>query len=292
MTTDRAAAERVLQQVHGSAPGWRLGSPLRGGLQSGAWTVRHDDGRAAVLKVTADAEWGRRVTAAAAAVAAARRAGYPTPAWSAVGTTSAGATYVLQDRCPGRTIELVDDRAAAAVVDVVESQAGLDPDPGRSWTDFVREQLGDGRDRLRSGARQHGADRRLLDVCDRLADGADRVVWPRTDMVHGDLRPANLLFQDGVVRGVVDIEAIGSDTRAVDFATLLSHGPIKPRALARIVDAGSRAADPVVLRACVALVLLDLVRFTGERLGLSSRDRADRVRALTERAETVERLAG
>ncbi|TCK61282.1 aminoglycoside phosphotransferase family protein [Curtobacterium sp. PhB136] len=290
MTSDRAAAEQVLHEVHGRAPGWRLGSPFRGGLQSGAWSVRHDDGRTAVLKLTADAGWARQVTAAAGPVAAVRRAGYPTPAWSEVGTTTTGTAYVLQEFCPGRTIELVDERTAAAIVDVVESQAGLDPDPGRSWTDFALEQLGDGWERLRSTAREQGADRRLLEVCDRLADGAGSVAWPRTDMVHGDLRPANLLFQDGVVRGVVDIEAIGSGTRVFDFATLLSHARITPAAVERIVTAGARAAEPVVLRACVAVVLLDLVRFTGERLGPTPRDRGSQIRALTERAETIERL--
>jgi aminoglycoside phosphotransferase (APT) family kinase protein len=284
---EHAAIGDVLRAL---APDWRLVGRLAGGRQSGAWHVQGSDGTAGALKIATSSDWAGRLHAAARSVATVRAAGYPTPAWLEVGTTDAGVGYVVQEFCSGHPVQDVDVDTAAAVLAVIEAQAGLDPDPGRCWSDFLAEQVGDGYAELRSAAAVAGADGRLLGVCDRLVASSDRVVWPRTDMVHGDLRPANLLLDDGAARGVVDIEAIGSGPRTFDHATLLSHGRIAPAAVERIVAAGVAASDAHVLRACVAFVFLDLVRFSGRHPDESGAERVDRVRVLGERAETVERL--
>lgn len=288
MTTDRSQAEAALRDASAvTGRRWHLAARLDGGRQTGAWLVRAEDGTAAVLKTTADAQWAARVVAARRAVEVARRAGYPTPAWLAAGTTRAGIGYQVQEWCPGHTSDDVDTATAEALIAVVESQAGVDPSPEHCWTDFLREQIGTGRERLRA---ESGAPRPMLDVCDRLVRDADRATWPRSDMVHGDFRPANVLFDGGSVSGVVDVEAIGSGPRAFDLATLLSHDRVDQDALVRIVAAGTDAAEPVVFRACVAVVFLDLLRFSRRDEHSTADGRARQRRLLTERAEWIELL--
>lgn len=84
-------------------------------------------------------------------------------------------------------------------------------------------------------------------------------------MVHGDFRHSNVLFDRGTVSGVIDIEAIGSGPRVNDYATLLDHTDIEPDALELLVDAAVEAAGPDALRACFALVTMDLARFSYNR---------------------------
>jgi Ser/Thr protein kinase RdoA (MazF antagonist) len=48
-------------------------------------------------------------------------------------------------------------------------------------------------------------------------------VFPKADLVHGDFRLGNILFEEDTMIGVIDIEALGSGTRAFDYATLLDH---------------------------------------------------------------------
>jgi aminoglycoside phosphotransferase (APT) family kinase protein len=108
-------------------------------------------------------------------------------------------------------------------------------------------------------------------------------------MVHGDFRPANVLFDAGRISGVIDIEALGSGTRAFDYATLLDHSDMRPDALELLIRAGSDVAGPAVLRACLAHVVLDLVRFMRDAFA-SKAQLTERTRTLTTRVETVDRL--
>ncbi|OIH93452.1 aminoglycoside phosphotransferase family protein [Curtobacterium sp. MCBA15_001] len=268
---------------------WRIVGPLTGGRQSGAWLVEGPGGDRAVVKLATSPDWAERLSTAARSVARVRAAGYPTPAWSAVGSTPAGVGFVIQEFRHGRPTEVVDERVAVALLDVIASEAGLDPEPARCWSDFVVEQVGAGLDRLVDEARP---DPGLLAACLSLAASAplDPRRWPRTDMVHGDLRPANVLFLGDAVSGVVDIEAVGSGTRAFDHATLLTHQAISPGAVRMVVDAGVDAAGVDVFRACCAFAFLDLARFSVQAGGGADHRRTALARELTSRAVAVEQL--
>ena len=110
-------------------------------------------------------------------------------------------------------------------------------------------------------------------------------------MVHGDFRPANILFDHGTVSGVIDIEAIGSGTRVFDYATFLDHPDIDTDALQLIVMTAAGIAGPAVLRACFARVALDLASFIyAADLPLNDQQRITRVEGLTERADTIHQL--
>jgi hypothetical protein len=70
---------------------------------------------------------GRRsIHRAAGAVAKIRAAGYPTPAWLAVGITTSGFGYQIQGFVPGRSPNRVTVREARPLIEVLETHAGLE----------------------------------------------------------------------------------------------------------------------------------------------------------------------
>ncbi|KQO64874.1 phosphotransferase family protein [Curtobacterium sp. Leaf261] len=284
----------AVRALNADGSGWVLGERLAGGVQSGAWRLDGPGGSTAVLKVAQTADWSAQVLRAAEAVRAVRRGGYPTPDWLATGTTASGLAYQVQDFVPGRSIEVVDRSCAEALVQVIEQQHGLDPDPDRCWNDHLAVERRRGIDRFRAATDiGGGSGSALIDRCRELAVEAEQVDWPRRDMVHGDFRPANVLVDrsgipgDVTVTAVVDIEAIGSGTRAFDYATLLTAPRIEPDAFELIVRAGSASAPVEVFRACVSHVFLDLVRFIARVPGVADSDR-DRERR---RVDTIRQLA-
>lgn len=197
---------------------WRLMDPFVGGFQSGAWRLESIDGLPAVLKWALTRDWAEQVLRAERAVAVVRRAGYPTPKWLATGITASGAGYQVQELIAGCAALVIDADHARSLIEVLERQAGLDPDPERCWSDVVLDDVTTNFDALCAAAAQTGpAGSRLVLACRHLIDGLDRhVELPRHDMVHGDFRPANIMFDHTKINGVVDIEAIGSGSWAFD----------------------------------------------------------------------------
>jgi hypothetical protein len=84
-----------VNSTHGTS--YQLVRRLAGGVQSGAFELSGGSSKV-VLEWSEDPGWAHRVFRAAELVRKARAAGYPTPAWLAVGTTPAGSPYQLQVR--------------------------------------------------------------------------------------------------------------------------------------------------------------------------------------------------
>ena len=274
---------------------WRLSRRLVGGAQSGAWRLESDQGISAVLKLAATPDWTNQVLRADLAVASVRSVGYPTPAWTTVGQTPTGVGYQVQEVVEGQVLDVIGVAEARELIKVLELQRDLDPDPDRCWSDFLAAEVTSGLPALRAGAVAAGdAGQDLAAACDRLLDPlAGEIAWPRADMVHGDFRLANILFQHGTVAGVIDIEAIGSGTRVFDYATLLDHSRIDPGALELLVETAVGIAGSGVLRACFAWVALDLARFMAATTLPNAQEHLDnRVRELTGRVIAVDRLSG
>lgn len=101
---------------------YRVVRQLTGGLQSTAWVLTGD----VVLKWTDNPAWEPRVRRAADLVRRARAAGYPTPAWLAVGTTAAGSPYQLQEFVPGDP-PVLDVALARELIGICELQRDLLP---------------------------------------------------------------------------------------------------------------------------------------------------------------------
>lgn len=289
---EEAALEAVRDANLRAGAQWRLGDRLIGGMQSGAWNMESTDGSPTVVKPALTKDWTQQIVRAERAVAVARAADYPTPAWLATGITASGLGYQIQEFVPGGARRVIGVLEARQLIGVLELQAGVDPDPGRCWSDLLEDDLGTGLADLRAGATGAGpAAQELACACDRLLNASGPVRFPRADLVHGDFRPGNILFDGGVVSGVIDIEAFGSGTRVFDYATLLDHPEISDEALVLLVEAAVDVAGPTVLRLCFARVALDLARFIRRAAVPNTQEqRGDRIRALADRVVAVDRL--
>jgi aminoglycoside phosphotransferase (APT) family kinase protein len=283
----------VLEEANTALGGtYVLARPLPGGFQSGAWLIEDDTGRQAVLKWTPDRRWAEQIQRASRAVALVRRRGYPTPAWLAVGVTGSGSGYQVQEYAPGRPREYLTEDTARRAVDVLELQRDLDPDRERSWSEYVTSKLSDEWTSVISEVSATGAaGAELTGHASRLLSRYELPVFPQADLVHGDFRLGNLLFDEDAVSGVIDIEALGSGTRVFDYATLLDDGRADDAAVQLLVDAGSDVAGPAVLVYCLVHVFLDLARFMHRSQLPAVIQQADRrIASLSTRLRLVSRL--
>ncbi|GAB3427436.1 aminoglycoside phosphotransferase/kinase family protein [Flindersiella endophytica] len=261
--------DRALDVVHELNQTHDLRFSLRercqGGLNGGAWLLADPAGEQAILKWRTHGGTNR-IAGQPRLVERIRAAGYPTPAWLAAGITSAGVVYHVQEYVPGEPMTTMTGRTAAQLVEVVERQAGLDPDPGHNWSPYVtrcaREEGPDDPRRVVRGLGTPGAE--LLDHFDAVLTGYGDIALPAGDLVHGDFNTCNVLAHDGEITGVIDLEAFGSGTRAVDYAWLLREAHVRgaePEAIAMIRRAGEAVAGPGVLAVCAAATAFDITLF-------------------------------
>jgi len=247
---DRATVEVLAWVNEAHAAAYELRGRCHGGANSGAHLLTGPGGIPAVLKWTPDRTWARQVLRAVPVVRRIRERGFPTPAWLFVGTTADGFPYQVQEFVEGDPLSILDDATADLILDVVERQAGMNPDPGRNLSKIAAREAvaGARRARLRDSGE---AGREVVETFDRLCRSVADQKLPCEDMVHGDLGVENVLVRNGSIAGVIDIEALGSGSRAFDLAKVLLHGYVwesEPCALQRIHDHAEAIAGPGALR--------------------------------------------
>lgn len=239
----------------------------------GAWLLSDGDGQRAILKLTTD--FAPRRGKLPQLIDRARAAGYPTPRWLAVGETVDGTAYHIVDFVSGEPMSRspLNLRVVEHLIDMVERQAGLDPDPTGDWSGCIWEgdwsgyvwdrAFGDGENAPRSMTRRIGPSGiELIERFDALLAPYAGLELPRSDLVHGDLNASNVMCQNDEITGVVDAESLGSGTRALDYATLLPwllKMGATPDVVAAIRQAGHAVAGPGVFAACAAAVAFDSV---------------------------------
>ncbi|GIH03746.1 hypothetical protein Rhe02_18130 [Rhizocola hellebori] len=253
MTADDAAGVQALLTEHDL--GFTVRGRCAGGMQGGAWLLAHTGPPAqeslAVLKICRN-ESASRIPGLGQVIAAIRKAGYPTPEWLASGRFSDGSGYHIARLVPGRPSTPLTSDKTEMLLRVLESQAGLDPDPARDWCDHV----------MRPDPAQ--VPTCLVDRYQRLWDEAGPVRLPGGDMVHGDFNSCNIFLDETGVSGVIDIEALGSGTRVIDYAWLLREAYLEDygeQVAAMIQRAGQAVAGPRVLAVCAVATVFDIVRF-------------------------------
>ncbi|WP_405780468.1 phosphotransferase family protein [Streptomyces sp. NBC_00859] len=273
----RETACRILDEVNRiHRTRFRPVRPLTGGFQSETWLLSAPPNHTrAVLKWSPDPGRARQVLRAHRAVATVRAAGYATPEWLAAGVTAAGLPYHVQRFIPGAPpAPGLTDATARLLIPLVESQRGLDADPGHCWSRYVRDSLADGGWAIRERLAATGlAGRGFATEVGALLGAYGEAELPSGDLVHGDLRPANTVVDAEGRPWAVDAEALGSGTRAYDYATLLTEDEADPSAWDLTRAAGERVAGPAVLAHCFALAALELADFVRSR-------RPDRLPAL------------
>ena len=171
---------------------------------------------------------------------------------------------------------------------MIELQAGLGHAVRASWSSYVDRLARDPAGPRRFlGSTPAGRD--LIAHFDEVLRGHGPAEVITRDLVHGDMNTSNVLVTDRHVSAIVDIEAIGSGTRAVDYAWLLREGFTvgAPAAdLEMIRRAGVRAADPAVFATCVAATAFDISVFEAQVAG-STEPAAPLVRVLHALADFV-----
>jgi aminoglycoside phosphotransferase (APT) family kinase protein len=263
----RVSVDEVLKWVseqHGVP--YVLVDRLAGGFQGGAYLVEAPDHGRVVLKWSQDPGWAKQVVRAEVVVRAVKERGYPTPAWLAAGVTDQGLPYQVQEFVAGSPLPVLDERAADLLLELIDRQAGMDPDPGRNWSEYARGVVfGDGRQRLRTSGE---AGSTVVDAFDRLCRPLADLELPARDMVHGDFSLDNFLVLDGQVSGVIDIEAIGSGSRVFDLAAVIRSAYLRDAeasGLDRVRQVAENVAGPDVLRIFAAATLYDILIFGLER---------------------------
>ncbi|HVX45166.1 MAG TPA: aminoglycoside phosphotransferase family protein [Mycobacteriales bacterium] len=263
-TTSEPTQRQVneINQAHGLH--FSLRERCRDGT-AGAWLVSDGAGHRAILKCGNDT--AHRIARLPRLIERIRAAGYPTPPWLAAGVTADGTAYHLVEFVAGEPMSRspLTPGAARQLIDVIERQAGLDPDPAQDWSRYAREcAFGTGADDPRPMTRRLGpAGIGLIQGFDDLLAPYTGLPLPHDDLVHGDCNTSNVMHRDGQITGIVDAESIGSGTRALDYATLLREAIEKasgPEVIAAIRRAGQEVAGPGVFAVCAAAVAFDTVR--------------------------------
>jgi Ser/Thr protein kinase RdoA (MazF antagonist) len=257
------AAAGVLDSLNSQGHGtWRLVGRLGGGRKTGAWVVEEGDGVQAVLKWYPLASTRRDLDGTAALVAHARARGWPTPAWLAWGMDGRRRPYVLAELVAGEHLDSMDDVALDALLAVLERQRGLAGDAGADRvSDAWRAVFLDGSGWRAALRRQSPEALEAGEAIARRAAPFRGVRLPGADLVHMDFGLHNVLFRDGEVAAVVDLEGIGRGPVAIDVATLLFsvHGrqaapePVLTRLAAYAVERDGAAVTTV----CLASALFD-----------------------------------
>ena len=246
-----------INRTHGFA--FRVEYRFDSGMQQGAWRLRGSDCRRAVLKFSRDrsVEDLRRLPDA---IDLLRKNDYPTPAWFAVGV--AEFPYYVQEFLDGIPSTPLTAAKIPLLLDILERQAGLNPAPHIDANAGIRRTIVDGPDRTVRALGAQGE--RLVDDLVRLLDRHGPIDLPGGDLVHGDFNSCNILLDRGTVAGIIDIEAMGSGTRVIDYACLLREAYVEDYGPA-VTDAIRAAAEPIAgpaaLALCVAATAYDIVQF-------------------------------
>jgi hypothetical protein len=146
--------------------------------------------------------------------------GYPIPRFVWNGRLDERWFLVVQSWAPGQPLRRLDSAVLDQLLDLVELQADFDGGPG-GWnvSQWIANVVFDEWAGWWDAA--HEAAPELAERLQAFAEPARGVELPSNDVVHHDFNLTNILFQDGVVRTVVDWDDAGRGCRAVDATTLL-----------------------------------------------------------------------
>jgi hypothetical protein len=255
---------RYINEAHGLE--FTLRERCAGGVV-GAWLLTDPAGRRAILKCNDGL--AHRMVRLPGIVDQIRAAGYPTPAWLVSGVTAEGGAYHIVDFVPGEPMSNspLTTEMAAQLGSVIEGQVGLDPDPAQDWSPYVRGcAFDEGEGDPRPVVRQIGPPGvELVQHFDAVLAPYKDLDLPTGDLVHGDFNTCNVMAHHGDISGVIDVDACGSGTRAVDYAWLLREAYVRrsdPAVITTIRQAGDAVAGPGVLTICAAATAFDITRFT------------------------------
>ena len=240
---------------------------LQGGT-GGAYGLVTSDGRRAVLKRARRSQRDEQLARTVRVVDALRSVGYPAPAYLHVGRTPDGTSYYVQQFLEGEPVADITASLLDKILALNALQANRDARRlagGHDWSRHVHSVVFEGesgRTRTMRAMRAHSDDTAaLLEAVRALTRSLAGVTLPADDIVHSDFGPDNVLAHHGRVTGIIDLEAAGCGSRAIDLSVLLRWGweGAAPAERARLAERITSITGPAGAAICIAYQVIDIV---------------------------------
>lgn len=251
-----------INETHGYA--YVAETALAGGFQSGATLIRDPDRGPAVLKWTSDVSWAPVVAAAAPLIESLRAQGWPTPKWLLSGCTPQGWPYQIQEWLPATPADDITHPWLDEVLPLIQTHAGAAPPGGRAWSSIDRAVVFDAAEgHLPAVTRSSVDGEKFVALATAVTRDFAWVVLPEADLVHGDFSEGNILFVDGRICAVVDVEAVGYGSRLHDLATLTVQSLLwgETTCTARILNTARALATPGQVEVTLVAVMAGTLAF-------------------------------
>ncbi len=254
----------------------RTSFELTGQLDGGAhvaYGLADPGGRRAVLKRAARPQRPDQLARTVRVVDELRSVGYPAPAYLHVGRTPDGTSYYVQQFLEGEPVADITASLLDQILALNALQANRDARRlagEQDWSRHVHSVVfggESGRTRTMRAMRAHSDDTAaLLDAIQALIRPLSGVTLPADDIVHSDFGPGNVLARDGHVTGIIDLEAAGCGSRAIDLAVLLRWGweGAAPAERARLAEHITSIAGRAGAAICIAYQVIDIVEYAIE----------------------------
>jgi aminoglycoside phosphotransferase (APT) family kinase protein len=241
-----------------------------GGGAHGTYGLLHADGTRAVLKPAPQPQRDDQLARTVRVVDALRRAGYPAPAYLHVGRAPDGTAYYVQQFLEGEPVADVTAGLLDQILALNALQANRDARRiagDQDWSRHVHCVVFEDESHWAPAMRAHSPDTAaLLEALQALTRSLAGFTLPAGDIVHSDFGPGNVLAHAGRVTGVIDLEAAGCGSRAIDLAVLLRWGweGAAPAERARLAERITSIAGPQGAAICLAYQVIDIVAFSIE----------------------------
>ncbi|GAA5201471.1 hypothetical protein GCM10023322_81500 [Rugosimonospora acidiphila] len=261
----------------GTGGAWTVLGHLHGGGSDPVYLLGRGALRA-VLKLKHGAWWADQLSRAATTVEELRAAGYPTPPVLGFGRLDEDRAYLLTGFVRGETLNRLDPATLDAVLGAVALHGEVRPSPVRDWSVMVTSFLNGGIADFTFHPDVLPLARRALDLVSRPVPAL-----PTGGFAHGDFTLRNLLFHEGGLAAVLDLEGFGRGTPVIDLVSLLTAttDPVdgSPDVTRRIVEYAVSLGGTDAFLACLAHRVLATVSWATEHPQLLT-DAARRARAL------------
>ena len=243
---------------------------LLGGGTHGTYALLHADGTRAVLKPAPQPQRDEQLARTVRVVDALRSVGYPAPEYVHVGRAPDGTAYYVQQFLEGEPVADVTAGLLEQILALNALQANRDARRiagDQDWSRHVHCVVFEDESHWAPAMRAHSADTAaLVEALQALTRSLAGVALPSDDVVHSDFGPGNVLAHAGRVTGIIDLEAAGCGSRAIDLAVLLRWG-WEGAALAertRLAQHITSIAGPHSAALCLAYQVIDIVAFSIE----------------------------
>lgn len=248
---------------------YRLGARFPGGTR-GAYELTSDDGQRAVLKCATHPQRMDQLQRSVRVVERLRAVSYPAPAYLFVGALPDGTPYYVQQFVQGSPLVQLIPPLLDQILALNDLQRGHHLVLEQNWSTYVQDVVFSGESGWADTLRSHSASTaELLAAVELVVRPYMNTELPTEDIVHGDFNPDNVLVNSDRVTAIIDLEAAGCGSRAIDLAVLLGWGyeETAPAERDRIISRIAEIVGPAGLAVCLGYQILNMVAYAATHFG-------------------------